>query len=127
MDRRVKAAIDVIEHDCRRSVSVATLARMVGLSPWHFTHLFKAATSKPPLKYLQDVRMQKARAMLTRTTLSVKEIIYNVGLHDRSHFSREFKRLHGLTPKEFIAQHRAYNETHASRLRRAANSATQQQ
>jgi AraC-like DNA-binding protein len=108
MDRRVQASIEIIKANSQKGLSVADLAQWVGLSPWRFTHLFKAATSKSPLRYLKEVRMQQAEEMLRETSLSVKEVVSALGLSDRSHFSREFKTLHGLTPREFIAQCRKY-------------------
>jgi AraC family transcriptional regulator len=108
MDRRVQASIELIKNDSRHRLSVADLARGVMLSPWHFTHLFKAEISKSPMQYLKEVRMQQAQQMLMETSLSVKEVVSAVGLSDRSHFSREFKTLHGLTPKEFILLRRSY-------------------
>jgi AraC-like DNA-binding protein len=108
MDRRVQASIEVIRINGRHGLSVAYLAQMVKLSPWRFAHLFKAQTSKSPMQYVKQVRMQLAEEMLRKTSLSVKEVVSAVGLKDRSHFSREFKTLHGLTPKEFIMQRRNY-------------------
>jgi AraC family transcriptional regulator len=108
MDRRVCATIEIMKTKNRHRLSVADLARMVKLSPWHFTHLFKAETSKSPMQYLKQVRMQQAEEMFRETSLSLKEVVSAIGLSDRSHFSREFKRLHGVTPKEFIAQQRTY-------------------
>ncbi len=108
MDRRVHASLELMKTKGRQDLSVGDLAQMVKLSPWHFTHLFKAETSKPPMQYLKELRMKKAEQMLVNTSLSVKEIVSALGLIDRSHFSREFKILHGLTPKKFIAQHRNY-------------------
>jgi AraC family transcriptional regulator len=110
MDRRVHAAIETMKTNSRHALSVADLARLVKLSPWHFTHLFKAETSKAPRQYLKEVRMQQAEEMLRETSLSLKEVVSAIGLTDRSHFSREFKRLYGLTPREFIAQRRTYSE-----------------
>lgn len=108
MDRRVKASIELMKSNTRHHLSVADLARMVTLSPWHFTHLFKAETSRSPMIYLKEVRMQQAEEMFRETSLSVKEVVSAVGLSDCSHFSREFKRRCGLTPKQFIAQRRNY-------------------
>ena len=108
MDRRVCATIEIMKTKSRHGLLVADLARMVKLSRWHFTHLFKAETSKSPMQYLKEVRMQQAEEMLRETSLSLKEVASAIGLSDRSHFSREFKKLHGLTPKEFIAQRRTY-------------------
>jgi AraC-like DNA-binding protein len=108
MDRRVHATIEIIKANGRRTLSVADLARRVNLSPWRFTHLFKAETSKSPMEYLKQIRMQQAEEMLRETSLTVKEVVYAVGLNDRSHFSRDFKLAHGLTPKEFILKHRIY-------------------
>jgi AraC-like DNA-binding protein len=110
MDSRVRATIEIMKANGRHVLSLADLAEMVNLSPWRFTHLFKVETSKSPMQYLKEVRMQQAEEMLRTTSLTVKEVVYAVGLNDRSHFSREFKILHGLTPKEFIAQQRTYRD-----------------
>lgn len=108
MDKRVEATIKIMKSAEPQCTSVLELARIVGLSPWHFTHLFKTETSKTPIRYLKEIRMQRAEELLLNTLLSLKEIVYAVGLSDRSHFSRDFKRLHGLTPKEFMTQKRSY-------------------
>ena len=114
VDRRVEVAIELMRANGRQSFSVADMARMVGLSPWYFTHLFKTETSKSPIKYRHELRMQQAEEMCTKTLLSPKEVVFALGLKDRSHFSREFKTAHGLTPKEFIAQRRIYCENRPS-------------
>ncbi|HWY53737.1 MAG TPA: AraC family transcriptional regulator [Terriglobales bacterium] len=110
MDRRVKAAIQLMKTNGHRYFSIADMARGVGLSPCYFAHLFKTETSKSPMRYRQELRMQQAEELCAKTLLSLKEVVFALGLKDRSHFSREFKRLHGMTPKEFIAQRRSYRE-----------------
>ena len=127
MDGRVKATIELMKTNSRHCPSVADMARTVGLSPWYFTRLFKTETSKSPARYLQEVRMQKAEEMYTTTLLNLKEVVYAVGLNDRSHFSREFKRVHGLTPKQFIAQRRTYCKAGPSLIPQMTNPATEQQ
>lgn len=109
MDKRVEAIIEIMRSRTRRCLSVSKMAQVVGLSHCHFTHLFKLETSKTPVGYLKEVRMQKAEELLAKTSLSLKEVVYAVGLNDRSHFSREFKRRNGLTPRQFITQRRPYN------------------
>lgn len=117
MDRRVRATIEVMRTDGHHRLSVTGLARMVELSPWYFTHLFKAETSKSPIQYLKESRMQLAEEMLRETSLSLKEVVSAIGLSDRSHFSREFKRLHGMTPREFVRQRRTYRLESSGKLR----------
>lgn len=110
MDRRIRATIECMKTDMRNALSVAELAKMVDLSPWHFNHLFKAETSKSPMQFLNEVRIQQAKEMLTTTTLSIKEVVSALGLSDRSHFSRNFKTVVGVTPKQFVLRHRMYSK-----------------
>jgi AraC-like DNA-binding protein len=110
MDRRVEATIQLMKTRGRQNLSMADIACKVGLSRWYFTHLFKTETAKSPMRYRQELRMQQAEELCAKTLLSLKEVVFALGLKDRSHFSREFKRLHGMTPKEFIAQRRSYRE-----------------
>lgn len=54
---------------------------------------------------------QIAEEMFRGTPLSIKQVVSAIGLSDRSHFSRDFKTSYGVTPKEFIAQHRTYSRS----------------
>lgn len=103
MDYRVEKAIALIRGGARQRLSVAGLARDVGLSPSRFQHLFKHETGRSPAQYLHHFRMEQARVLLETTALTIEQIVLQLGLSDRSHFERGFKKAHGRTP----TQHRA--------------------
>ena len=52
----------------------------------------------PPIRYLRLLRMERAKGLLESSFLSVKEIAYQVGLNDESHFVRDFKSTYGYSP-----------------------------
>jgi transcriptional regulator GlxA family with amidase domain len=101
MDRRIEAAIRIMELHASRQLPVGELARRVRLSPWHFIRLFKAETSITPKQYQRFFRMKQAQELLGSSFLSVKEVAANVGFEDRSHFSRDFKKISGHAPTAF--------------------------
>src|ERR1700756_5228687 len=101
MDRRIRVAVERLHADLCTRTSVAELARSVNMSRWRFCHLFKIEMSESPSHYVGTLRMREAQKMLSETFLSIKEIRAKLGNIDRSHFSREFKKLCGLTPTEF--------------------------
>ena len=100
VDYRVQQAISLIRDDSHKKLSVAALARDVGLSPSRFHHLFKAETGRSPAQYLHDIRMEQAKVLLETTELTIEQIIIRFGIKDRSHFEREFKKTYGLTPTQ---------------------------
>jgi AraC family transcriptional regulator of arabinose operon len=79
---------------------VPDLAASVQLSPSRFAHLFRAETGVPPARYLHSLRMERARVLLERTSLSVREVMRCVGFRDPSHFARDFRQFHGSAPSE---------------------------
>ena len=89
-----------IHRNCAQALDVGTLAREAGMSVSTFHTHFKAMTAKPPLRYLQTVRLHKARVLIVGGT-PVAETAREVGYESPSQFSREFKRLFGRTPREF--------------------------
>jgi len=101
MDRRIKAAIKIIHIEVYRNIPVSEVAEQVRLSISHFIRVFKAETSLSPKQYVRCVRMKQAEVLLDDSFLSVKEIAVSVGFGDRSHFSRDFKRLRGQAPTNF--------------------------
>lgn len=98
MDTRIEWVIGQMERCLHRRIGVADYARAVNLSPSRFAHIFGEATGLPPARYLQALRLERARLLLERTFLSVKEVMAQVGYSDPSHFSRDFNRHHGTPP-----------------------------
>jgi transcriptional regulator GlxA family with amidase domain len=121
MDSRIDAAIRLMHLESHLNFRVRDLAKRFNLSLWHFTHLFKAETSVSPKQYLSRLKIEKAEALLNHSFLSVKEVAANAGFSDRSHFSRDFKKMHGLAPSVF----RAHKRTGDATKERAATSATE--
>src|SRR5882724_9585079 len=101
MDARVERAIIVLHRSLRNQLSMCALSRSVNLSPSRLRQLFKLDTGRSPLQYLKELRVQHAEGLLRSTFLSVKEVAFVSGLKDISHFVRDFKKRHGVTPSEF--------------------------
>lgn len=80
---------------------VRELAALAGLSPAHFTVLFKQQTGSAPRDYLQLLRSHRAGQLLRTTDMTVKEVGAAVGYPDPLHFSRAFKAINGVSPSEY--------------------------
>jgi transcriptional regulator GlxA family with amidase domain len=104
MDERIAAIIDVMNSELGMRCTVQTLASSCGLSVSRFCHLFKRETGRSPGHYVKALRMREAYRLLRDSRLPVKRIVYQIGVGDRSHFSRDFKRIHGLSPAQLRAR-----------------------
>ena len=78
--------------------TVASLAEEANIGRSAFAARFTAAVGSPPLQYLTECRMRKARALLRDTDLGVKTIAAKVGYSNESAFSHAFKRATGMSP-----------------------------
>ena len=87
-----------MREDVRGELSLAEFAQSVNLSVWRLCHIFKSDVGMPPIRYLRLLRMERAKDLLESSFLSVKEIAFQVGLNDESHFVRDFKSTYGFSP-----------------------------
>ena len=101
MDRRIELVISMLENDTSHAWDTHTLAVLVNLSPSRFRHLFKHETGTSPRQYLRELRFRKAETLLATTFMSVKEISEAIGLVSVTHFMKDFKTRHGMTPREY--------------------------
>ncbi len=92
---------DFIEEQLAEDLTIADLAAVVHMSPFHFARTFKTATGLPPHRYLTQRRMERAKFLLSVTRLTVAEVAYRVGFENKSHFSAQFRKATGTTPKAY--------------------------
>jgi AraC-like DNA-binding protein len=98
---KVMQVREYIKQHFNRHLDIATLAIQVNLSHSHLFSIFKEQTGYSPIAYLARVRIDRASALLTTTTLRLKEIAMRVGYNDPQYFSRVFKLITGRSPREF--------------------------
>lgn len=97
---RVEAARALMDEEYQSSHSLASLARLAGMSPFHFARIFQELTGTPPHRYLLKVRLAQAAARL-RDGAGVTQTCFATGFTNLSHFIRLFRRTYGLTPSQF--------------------------
>jgi AraC family transcriptional regulator len=90
----------IIEH-LSENLLLKTMAEEIGMSQYHFARLFKQSTGLSPYQYVIYCRIERAKTLLLRGQLKISEVSSLVGFHDQSQFTRHFKRLLGITPREF--------------------------
>jgi AraC-like DNA-binding protein len=113
LDKRVEKIIQMMREDVRGELSLGEFAQSVNLSVWRLCHIFKSDVGMPPIRYLRLLRMERAKDLLESSFLSVKEIAYQVGLNDESHFVRDFKSTYGFSPALYRSQFKRKTEPEA--------------
>jgi len=93
-----KRTAEYIEAHLSDQISLTTLSDIAQLSPFHFTRAFKQSFGMPPHRYHTARRIERAKALLARESLSVTWIAMELGFADTSCFSTAFRRLVGRTP-----------------------------
>jgi transcriptional regulator GlxA family with amidase domain len=106
LDKRVEKIIQMMREDVRGELSLGEFAQSVNLSVWRLCHIFKSDVGMPPIRYLRLLRMERAKDLLESSFLSVKEIAFQVGLNDESHFVRDFKSTYGFSPALYRSQYK---------------------
>jgi AraC-like DNA-binding protein len=73
------------------------------MSERSFYRAFSMATGESPLTYLQKLRLTKAAEILQSTDKNVTEVAFECGFNDSSYFARQFRRVFGVSPRQFQA------------------------
>src|SRR5262245_33163937 len=98
----LRAVVDYIEAHLDADLTLAQLAAVAHRSAYHFARQFTAATGMPPHQYVIARRVARAQALLhPDRDLALAEIAARAGFADQSQFAHHFKRLAGVTPRQF--------------------------
>jgi AraC family transcriptional regulator len=100
--QKLRAVVEYIEEHLDVGPSLEQLAEVAHLSPFHFARQFKAAAGLPPHHFIITRRVERAKQLLQGGgDFSLAEVASKAGFSDQSQFSRQFKRLVGVTPGQF--------------------------
>ena len=106
---QVTKALQHIESNFAKPLSVEQLAGLVNMSVSAFHHNFKAVTNTSPLQYVKSYKLHKARLIMLNEGVKAGVAATRVGYESPSQFSREFKRYFGATPVDEVARLRAFS------------------
>lgn len=93
-------ARDFIRQHCSRVVTLDELAALTGLSRYHLVRAFAKEFGLPPHAYQIRLQIEKAKAMLEAGVLPAV-VAAETGFSDQSHFTRHFKKINGVTPRQY--------------------------
>ena len=98
---KLRKVREFIESRIDKPLNLEQIAAAAGFSPFHFHRQFKKATGVTPRQYLEQIRIERAKALLTESELRIVDVALQVGFVDQSHFTTTFRKRTSKTPREF--------------------------
>jgi AraC family transcriptional regulator len=99
--RQLVRVLDYINEHLDRKIELTDLAQLLGISQFHFSHLFKQAIGVSPYQYLIQQRIERAKQLLQQTDRSIMDVALDCGFNSHSHLSKQFRQFTGVTPKAY--------------------------
>jgi len=91
----------VAENFCDPNISLISVAKYVGLSSAHFSTVFSQTMGRSFINYLTAMRIERAKELLATTSMKLSAIAMEIGYNEPNYFSHVFRKLEGITPKEY--------------------------
>ena len=97
----IQKCISYINEHYNEDINLETVANIVHLNPSYFSSIFKKEVGVSFSNYLNKIRKEQSKLLLKNTDSSIVEIALEVGFEDQSYFSKVFKNLTKMTPKQY--------------------------
>lgn len=97
----LKSVLTFMQENYAQKLCIHDLARIANMSDQYFCRFFKKMIGKPPMKYLNELRIRQATYLLRTSALSVMDICFECGFHNLGNFMREFRSQTGTTPLQY--------------------------
>jgi AraC-like DNA-binding protein len=95
---QLRPVLKYVDQHYNQKTTLTELATMANMSRHHFCRLFKNITGKPPIEYINHLRINAAMELLKEGHLNISEIALTVGFNDSNYFSRLFKKYKKVSP-----------------------------
>ncbi|MGB7086747.1 MAG: helix-turn-helix domain-containing protein [Phormidesmis sp.] len=101
---KLEAVFRFIENHYQQPIHLSDVAKAAGYSPAYLTNLSQSYTGRTVKNWIIERRMVQARQLLKETAQSIKKIAETSGYTDAGYFTRQFRQLHGVTPKKWRSE-----------------------
>ncbi len=98
---QINKAKIIMQENIGSHLSAEDIAQKTGMGYSWFRRIFKQYTGFSPLQYMQELKIKKAKELLTNTILPCKEIAYELGFETQAYFNIVFKKTTNMTPKKY--------------------------
>jgi AraC family L-rhamnose operon transcriptional activator RhaR/AraC family L-rhamnose operon regulatory protein RhaS len=102
---RVAEAISYLEANADKPMSLAQLSSVARMSKRSLIRAFHDATGVTPIAYWNQLRINRAAALLRSSSEPITEIAFRAGFNDSNYFTRQFRKLTGVSPRRYRQQH----------------------
>jgi AraC family transcriptional regulator len=102
---QLKRVLGYIDANLESRIRTEDLARLARLSTSHFTRSFKTTLAAAPSSYVISRRLERACALMANTADELRAIASSCGMADQSHFCKVFRRVFGVTPRDWRRAH----------------------
>lgn len=107
---QLHATLEYLEANFTKEINLSELASLTRLSESRFARAFKSSTGIPPYAWVLKRRVKEAQGLLLQGQLSFSHIAGHVGFSDQSHFGKVFRRISGVTPRDWQRSHSSTSE-----------------
>jgi len=99
--KELEKALYYIDKNMSETFKIENLAEEFGISKFYFIKRFKSSTNVTPHQFIIKKKLERSKNLLKEGSLSLTDITYMLNFSDQSHFSNSFKKMYGMTPREF--------------------------
>ena len=100
----LRKVLEMIEDSIGEPLRLSELAKVAGMSPFHFARVFKEEIGAPPGQYLLRRRAEHAASLIKTSSISLSEVAHRTGFSSQSHMTRVVKATTGATPGQIRAE-----------------------
>ena len=105
-EKLLERVMQAINHNLNNAdLSVDKIADEVGISRVHLHRKMKELTGQTPHDFIRNIRMKKAASLLASGDMNVSEVMYACGFSNAASFSTVFKKMYGMSPREYMNEH----------------------
>ena len=97
----IEKVVYYIDKNMSENIKIENLAEEFGISKFNFNKRFKSSTNVTLHQFIIKKKLDRSKNLLKENSLSLSDITYMLNFSDQSHFSNSFKKMYGMTPREF--------------------------